>query len=59
MALIVKSPTHHICLLNLALDHAVGDIATHDNIVFLDDCNSSSSVHGILTLLIQLLLRLL
>ena len=59
MSLIVKSPTHHVSLLNLTLNHAVCDVATHYNVVFLDDCNTSSAVHWILSILIQLLLRLL
>ena len=59
MTLISESPTHHIGLLNLTLNHAVCDVATHNNIVFLNHSNSSSTVHGVLAILIQLLLRLL
>ena len=57
MTLISESPTHHIRLLNLALNHAVCNVATHDNIVFLN--HSNATVHGILPILIQLLLWLL
>lgn len=56
MTLICESPTHHIGLLNLSLNHAVCYVATHHNIVFLNDSNS---VHRILAILIQLLLGLL
>jgi len=56
MTLISESPTHHIGLLNLSLNHAVCNVATHNNIVFL---NHSNTVHGVLAILIQLLLGLL
>lgn len=58
MTLISESPAHHIGLLNLSLNHAVCNVTTHYNIVLLNHSNSTS-VHGILTILIQLLLRLL
>lgn len=57
MTLVSESPTHHISLLNLTLNHAVCNVATHNNIVFLN--HSNSTVHGILAILIQLLLSLL
>ena len=59
MSLVVKSPAHHVGLLNLTLNHAVSDVATHHNIIFLNHSNTSSGIHGILSILIQLLLRLL